>query len=172
MADDIYEETTDLRFLYQCIDQHNEYRRSKNLPLLEYNRQLEIQARKRATKMALADMFLPSEARKSTFTENAARTAANSAISCRPLVNLWYTDAKDKVPAALFSRTLTMKTTEEQKNIVWKTSTQLGCAQVVKVSPPSAVYTVCNYGRGHDIDLDKKTNMRQLSMMKKVAVRV
>lgn len=39
---DVYEETTDLRFLYQCVDQHNAYRDRNGLPGLHYNREVSL----------------------------------------------------------------------------------------------------------------------------------
>lgn len=117
-----YEETTDLRFLYQCIDQHNQYRKSleneegevSEEKIILFSSEVEKIARKRALKLAsTGKMALESTSTKSLsgegIGENVAFTSvpnnnATSAkfVDCRPIVDLWYSDAygieKESVP--------------------------------------------------------------------------
>lgn len=168
------EEVTDLRFLYQCIDQHNKYRRSSedeptDESIVLYSSEIEKIARRRAIKLAsTGKMSADSSVSKSLagegIAENVAFTpvAGNNAtsakyIDCRPIVDLWYTDAygveKESVPIETESAQEVKKVTISKKlannqlrNLIWHKANEIGCAQVSTFNPSNAgVYTVCNY---------------------------
>lgn len=98
-------------------------------------------------KMAMSGQILPAESgTKSTFAENAAWTAGNTSVNCREIVDTWYADAFEPLDSdQSSSNTVAKKTSEQEKEIVWRRSTRLGCAQVIKVRPSKGVFTVCSY---------------------------
>lgn len=144
-----FEETTDIRFLYQCVDQHNEYRRTnESSPLFVFNRDVENHARRRVTKMATHGKLLPPDA-MTPFEEASAWTPGTHPVNCRNIVDHWFHQSHP-----FFSTSTPMKQdgTVSRKfsnsnitDFIWKRATELGCAQAVVHEPNQGVITVCNY---------------------------
>lgn len=144
-----YEETTDIRFLYQCVDQHNEYRRSNGSSLLlVFNRDVENQARRRVTKMALNGKLLPPDP-NSPYEETSAWTPSTVPVDCREIVDHWFYDSHPFFPAPLAKKkdgTVTKKSMNPLvADFIWRRATELGCAQALVHEPQQGVITVCNY---------------------------
>lgn len=149
-----FEETTDIRFLYQCVDQHNEYRRANTSSLLfVFNRDVENYARRRLTKMAESGKLLPPDP-TSPFEENAAWTPTTNPVDCRTVVDHWFYDvypylspSKGTNPDAKNpDRTIVRKSPNPRTgDFIWRQATDLGCAQAVVHEPRPGTITVCNY---------------------------
>jgi hypothetical protein len=130
-------ETTDLRFLYQCVDQHNIIRNNDGLDvLLEFDRELEEISRERAELMAASGkLLLPLK----DIPENSAFVPiANETISCRDVVSYW------------FQKGLTSKASQKTANTTvrknWDKLSRIGCARFFTEKPELGSYVVCNYG--------------------------
>ena len=140
------EETTDLLFLYQCIDQSNNYRRRNgNENMVNFNRELTDFASRRATKLALTGKSLPSQLLdEQGIQENAAViSSTDSSVNCRPVIDAWY---QKSFPNAtkIGTESLTMKVkTSNQPLLVWERSTEIGCSRVT--SSPEGSVIVCLY---------------------------
>lgn len=136
---DSIEETTDLRFLYQCVDQHNEYRRKfGNEDLVNFNRQITDMARRRAEKMALTGKLSSSTSdSEKLIAENSAliMSSPNPFVDCRQVADQWFSGMKED------NTTLQMS---PNRNLVWKKANQIGCARF-SINESHSVVIVCNY---------------------------
>lgn len=144
-----FEETTDIRFLYQCVDQHNEYRRANASSLLfVFNRDVENYARRRLTKMAESGKLLPPDP-TSPFEENAAWTSTTDPVDCRTVVDHWFYDTYPYLSPSKATnpdRTIARRSSNPRTgDFIWKQATDLGCAQAVVHEPRPGTITVCNY---------------------------
>lgn len=155
-----FEETTDIRFLYQCLDQHNQYRKNSAPEdanpmdkLFIYSTEVERIAQRRALKVAVSGKItVDSKTVKSLSAdglgENVAFTSVpnmNSSdvsyINCRPIVDLWYMDTfgieRESVSIETESAMNIRQTSQARKlsnsnlrNLIWNQATEIGCAQV------------------------------------------
>lgn len=144
-----FEETTDIRFLYQCVDQHNEYRRNNGSSIqFTFNRDVENHARRRVTKMALHGKLLPPDP-TTPFEEASAWTPGTRPVDCRNIVDHWYHQSYPFLPPSTSMKqdgTLTRKISNPNiAHVIWNQATELGCAQAVVHEPNQGVITVCNY---------------------------
>lgn len=144
-----FEETTDIQFLYQCVDQHNEYRRSnESSPLFVFNRDVENHARRRLTKMSLHGKLLPPDP-MTPFEEASAWTPGTHRVNCRNIVDHWYHQSHPYLPRSPSIKpdgTIIGKNPKPNSaDFIWRWATELGCAQAVVHEPNQGVITVCNY---------------------------
>lgn len=130
-------ETTDIRFLYQCVDQHNIIRRNDGLNImLDFDQEMEALSRQRAEQMATSSkLLLPVK----DLPENSAFVpVANETISCRDVVSHWFhkhlhSKASQKFAHAAFRKD-------------WDQFSRIGCARFMTQKPVVGSYVVCNYG--------------------------
>lgn len=133
----IVRETTDVRFLYQCIDQHNVIRQKEGLTLLlEFDSEMETLSSQRAQLMAESGMLLPSA--KTTSENSAFGVGANETVTCRDVVDHW------------FHKSQRVKTSSKSGHVAlrsdWKKISRIGCSRFMIQKPEVGSYVVCNYG--------------------------
>jgi len=141
------EETTDLLFLFQCIDQHNEYRRRNNSEImLNFNRDLTDLASRRATKMAsTGKLLVKNPLQVLGIEENVAFiTTRDPLVNCREMVDSWYTNAFSDVPKKVDDSGNVKIKTSVHREMVWKKSQDIGCSRVTASTSDGAVI-LCLY---------------------------
>ena len=136
-------ETTDIRFLYQCVDQHNELRRAAGLSvMMDYDREIEALSRKRAELMANSSKLLNET---HGLLENSAFVpSVNETVGSRDVVNLWFRETHFK--KASESPADVRLLTSSKSSAIWSESSRIGCARFMTQKPEPGSYIVCNYG--------------------------
>jgi len=136
-------ETTDIRFLYQCLDQHNECRRQTGLPVvLEYDREMEQLTRRRAELMATAGKLLPLTGTVELEENSAFVPSANDTVGCRQVVDLWFRNQADTDKKGLPDGIRLMTS---RSPILWKEYNKIGCARFHTEKPEFGSFIVCDY---------------------------
>lgn len=136
-------ETTDIRFLYQCVDEHNELRRNAGISSrVDYDPKMQSFARVRAQKAASGKLIPLNES--DCILENSAFVpSVNETISCRHQVSSWFHKSQnDKISKA----PVHVQLSSSKSAILLEEYTRIGCARFMVEEPVIGSYIVCNYG--------------------------
>ena len=142
------EDTTDIRFLYQCIDEHNEQRKSQSINnIINFNRELTDLASRRANKLVTTRKFSNSKLLPEIgIAENAALINANEPlVNCRKVVKAWSSVSQHSKKQVKSHDNMRLKTSP-QRDLVWETSRQVGCSRVIL---KDVVAVVCLYRKAN-----------------------
>jgi hypothetical protein len=141
------DDTTDIRFLYQCIDEHNEIRRKHDINnQIHFNRELTDLSSRRAFKLAATGKFSNSKLLPELgILENAALLSTNDQlIDCRKVVQAWFDSSPSELKKEVHSYENTKIKISSHTDKVWKTSKQIGCSRMT-LPKKEGVAVVCLY---------------------------
>ncbi|KAG9510160.1 Golgi-associated plant pathogenesis-related protein 1, partial [Fragariocoptes setiger] len=127
-------------FIDECIRTHNEMRRRHGVPELQPSKKLTRFARRRAKHIANSDGAEFRHPDNLAYGENLA-WHSDADRSCAALIKLWY----DERDLYRFDRGQFDTTTGHFTQLVWKSTTRVGCAKAYSSGPRGGVYLVCNY---------------------------
>ncbi|MEU0568113.1 CAP family protein [Nonomuraea sp. NPDC005983] len=140
-------------FQQDCLDAHNTYRARHGVPAMQSDPQIVAFAQKWAAEMArtrkfehsTADVRLPLH-RDGSWGENtfySMSSAPGQVVSCAEVVKGWYDEIKDYD----FNNPGFSQKTGRFTQVVWKSSTKLGCGRATTSAIPgrTETYIVCDY---------------------------
>lgn len=127
-------------FEAECLAAHNKWRAMHQAGPLQIDPKIKQFAQKRADFIGASDGAEFRHPDNLPYGENLA-WHSNAATSCADLVKMWY----DEISMYDFYKGAFSLETGHFTQLVWKSTTRVGCARSISSGPKGGVYLVCNY---------------------------
>ncbi|MFD6158389.1 CAP family protein [Nocardia sp. NPDC060256] len=148
LARPAFPDTTDDDFQSECLAKHNQLRERHGVPAMTISPKLVAHAKKRVQELSMEEGLTAGYQgnQDSGFGENISWKATNTPgynYACGDAVQAWYSE----VDNYRFGEEGHQRRTEEFTQVVWKSSTELGCARASGKGTNWAgeSYVLCSY---------------------------